>query len=70
LPTDLAQQETLDMTTEEYRQQLLKRIAELHEQLYGPPEPDEPQSWRDPPENAGTEDLLALIRELEEELAG
>src|SRR5262249_20556292 len=64
-PTPLIQ-ENLDMTNEELR----KRVAELEEQGYGPPLPDEPEGWRGPPNGASREDLLALIRELEEELAG
>ena len=44
--------------------------GELEEQVYGPPLPDEPEGWRGPPNGASREDLLALIRELEEELAG
>ena len=54
------------MTNEELR----KRVAELEEQLYGPPDPDEPEGWREPPHRASREDLLAPIRDLEEELAG
>jgi hypothetical protein len=53
------------MTNEELR----KRVAELEEQLYGPPDPNESEGWRGVPHGASREDLLALIRELEEELA-
>jgi hypothetical protein len=58
------------MTNKELRAQLLNRIADLQEQLDGPPQPDEPEGWRDVPPNASTVDLLDLVRELEEELGG
>jgi hypothetical protein len=66
LTTEPLIQEKPDMTNEELR----KRVAELEEQVYGPPDPDEPEGWRGPPNGASREDLLTLIRELEEELAG
>src|SRR5262249_1558508 len=59
-------QEGLGVTNEELRQ----RVAELEAQVYGPPDPDDPEGWRGPPKGASREDLLALLRELEEELAG
>jgi hypothetical protein len=44
--------------------------GELEEQVYGPPQPNRPEGRWGAPNGASREDLLALIRELEEELDG